>query len=67
MRPTSFEAYAVSDVPETTEQRLCVVLEKTGERVWLPRSQVDVVRGHVFVPTWLAKKIKAFESERVSP
>jgi len=49
----------ISDIVETTDRRIRVILKATGITVTLPRNLVDFKPGLAILPAWLAKKILA--------
>lgn len=57
-RPTEMDVFAIDDITGTEPRRIRVQLKHSGEEIWLPRSEVTVMPGHVAVPLWLVAKMK---------
>jgi len=50
-------ALEISDILDTREDGVQVLLTESGKTPWLPRGEVQFAPGRVIVPEWLAKKI----------
>lgn len=47
----------IRSVEDETDSGVCVVLEESGKRAWLPKRELEYLPGAVVVPGWLAKKM----------
>lgn len=47
----------ITDIIETKERSIQVVLAETGKPCWLPRRLAEFYPGRVVLPMWLADKI----------
>ena len=50
-------AVEISDIPDTSQRGIQVVIKKTGKTAWLPRRHIEILPGHAIVPVWLLKKM----------
>ena len=50
-------ALKITDILETKDRSVQVVLAATGKSCWLPRRHVEFYPGRVVLPLWLAQKI----------
>ena len=51
------QAVPITDILETNERSVQVVLADTGKPCWLPRRLAEFWPGRVVLPRWLAQKI----------
>lgn len=53
-------AIEISDIIRTTERVVEVIIKATGKPASMPRDLVEFFPGVVYVPAWLAQKIKEY-------
>ena len=46
----------ITGIRQVTGKRVEVILQDTGDRIWLPISQAERFGSRVFIPKWLARK-----------
>ena len=47
----------IDSVEEITDRGVCVVLQRSGKRAWLPIRELDFLPGAIVAPEWLARKL----------
>jgi len=62
-RPCPDILLRIRSVEDVTDKGVCVILQESGKRAWLPIDALDFLPGAVVVPGWLAEKMNRKESK----